>query len=105
MMMFLESISDKLPLPSAIVANESFFVPSGVIKKCVGTRSGHTPKHMLVRGTQMSLAGPASVGRSDRYRQPVRPVFTSHHESPMNFFPRRTPSGQEHLGSILASVG
>jgi hypothetical protein len=55
--MFLESISDKLPLPSAIVADESFFVPSRVAKKCVDVRSGHTPKHLLVRGPQMSLTG------------------------------------------------
>jgi hypothetical protein len=54
-MMFLESISDKLPLPSAIVADESFFVPNGVTKKCVDARSGHKPKHLLVRGLQTSL--------------------------------------------------
>jgi hypothetical protein len=41
-------------LPSAIVADESFFVPSGVIKKCVDARSGHTPQHLLMRGPQMS---------------------------------------------------
>jgi hypothetical protein len=52
-MMFLESISDKLPLPSAIVADESLFVPSGVTKKCV--ESGHTLKHLLVREPQMCL--------------------------------------------------
>jgi hypothetical protein len=55
MMMFLESISDKLPSPSAIVADESFFVPSGVAKKCVDVRSGHTLKHLFVHGPQMSL--------------------------------------------------
>jgi hypothetical protein len=70
--MFLESISDKLPLPSATVADERLFVTSGVTKKCVDTRSGPTPKHLLVCGMQMSLA-------SLWISQPVRPVF---HRSP-----------------------
>jgi hypothetical protein len=55
MMMFLESTSDKLPLPSAIVVDESLFVPSGVAKKCVDIRSGHTLKHLHVHEPQMSL--------------------------------------------------
>jgi hypothetical protein len=56
-MMFMESISDKLPLPSTIIADESFFVPSGVAKKYVDAKSYHTLKHLLVRGPQMSMAG------------------------------------------------
>jgi hypothetical protein len=56
-MMFLESISDKLPLSSAIVSDESFFVPSGVAKKCGDARPSHTQKHLLMHGLQMSMAG------------------------------------------------
>jgi hypothetical protein len=56
-MMFSKSISNKLPLSLAIVADERLFVPSGVAKKCIDVGSDHTPQHLLVRKPQMSLAG------------------------------------------------
>jgi hypothetical protein len=98
-MMFLESISNKLPLPSAIVADESFFAPNGVTKKCVDARFGHTPKHLLMCGPQTSLAG-LWISR------PVIPVEAvsqtglckSATKTLMNSCPGGTPSGQEHLG-------
>jgi hypothetical protein len=97
--MFLESMSDKLPLPSTIVAAESLFVPSGVAKKCVDARSGNTLKLLLVRESQMSLAD-LSISR------PIRSVYATGQaglrevitKNPANAYQGGTPSGQEHFG-------
>jgi hypothetical protein len=43
-------------LPSAIVVDESFFLPSRVTKKCVDVGFGHTLKHLLMRRLQLWLA-------------------------------------------------
>jgi hypothetical protein len=104
MMMFLESISDKLPLPSDIVADESFFVPSGVAKKCVDAESGHSPKHLLMRRSQTSLADLRISHRSNRYRQSVRPIFYRSPQKSNELLPGRDPIGAGAPWCVLASA-
>jgi hypothetical protein len=88
-------------LPSAIVVDERFFLPSGVAKKCVDAESSHTPEHLLVRGPQMSLG---SAGWSDRYRQSVRPGFYGSPQKSNELLPGRDPVRAGVPWCVLASA-
>jgi hypothetical protein len=78
MMIFFGSTSDRSPLSSAIATDGNLFVPSGVVKKCVDARSGHTPEALRRAGhRRIESIGEElepiwmAVHQYDRYHRPV----------------------------------